>query len=153
MVSLMRCRGFLRLRLAPPPRGYPPTRTGCGGSNLGVESKVHYALRNTTVPAGCPESLLFVPESVRTSVLEWGHSSYLACHPGATRTHRLIKQRFWWSSMARDTRRFVAACPICAAGNGSNRPPVGLLQPLSVPSQPWSHMASSLACLPPMARW
>ncbi len=40
-----------------------------------------------------------------------------------------------------DARRFVSACPICAAGKGSNRPPAGLLQPLSVPSQPWSHIA------------
>ncbi len=107
----------------------------------GVESKVRDALRDIIVPAGCPESLLFVPESVRTSVLQWGHSSSLACHPGATRTHRLIKQRFWWPSMVRDARQFVAACPICAAGKGSNRPPAGLLQPLSVPSRPWSHIA------------
>ncbi len=84
---------------------------GCRGARL----------RDITVPAGCPESLLFVPESVRTSVLQWGHSSSLACHPGATRTHRLIKQRFWWPSMARDARWFVSACPICAAGKGSNR--------------------------------
>ncbi len=83
--------------------------------------------------------MLFVPESVRTSVLQWGHFSSLACHLGATRTHRLIKQRFWWPSMVRDTRRFVLACPICAAGK--NRPPAGLLQPLSVPSRPWSHIA------------
>ncbi len=72
-----------------------------------------------------PESLLFMPESVQTSVLQWGHSSNLACHPGATRTHRLIKQRFWWPSMARDARRFVVACPICAAGKGSNQTPAG----------------------------
>ncbi len=43
--------------------------------------------------------------------------------------------------MVRDTRRFVSACPICAAGKGSNQPPAGLLQLLSVPSRPWSHIA------------
>uniref|UniRef100_A0A8C1BM78 Gypsy retrotransposon integrase-like protein 1 n=1 Tax=Cyprinus carpio carpio TaxID=630221 RepID=A0A8C1BM78_CYPCA len=107
----------------------------------GVESKVRTALRDASVPTGCPEGLLFVPESVRTSVLQWGHSSSLACHPGATRTFRLIKQRFWWPSVAQDARRFVSACPICATGKGSNRPPAGLLQPLSVPSRPWSHIA------------
>ncbi|KAI2655704.1 Transposon Tf2-11 polyprotein [Labeo rohita] len=119
-------------------------------SSGGVESRVRTALGDATVPAGCPESLLFVPESVQTSVLQWGHSSSLACHPGATRTHRLIKQRFWWPSMARDARRFVSACPICAAGKGSNRPPAGLLQPLSVPSRPWSHIAMDFVTgLPP----
>ncbi len=111
MVNLMRYRGSLRLRLVPP--------------LLWPRSKVRDTLRDIYVPAGCPESLLFVPESVRTSVLQWGFSSSLACHPGATRTHRLIKQRFWWPSMVRDTRRFVSACPICAAIKGSNRPQQG----------------------------
>ncbi len=116
----------------------------------GVESKVRTALRGTTIPAGCPEGLLIVPESVRTSVLQWGHSSGLACHPGATRTCMLIKQRFWWPSVARDARLFVLACPVCAAGKGSNRPPAGLLQPLSVPSRPWSHIAMDFVTgLPP----
>ncbi len=142
MVNLMRCRGSLRLRLVPPPPVaiLQPERV-VAVVTWGVESKVRDALRNITVPAGCPESLLFVPESVRTSILQWGHSSSLACHPGATRTHRLIKQRFWLPSMVRDARQFVSACPICAAGKGSNHPPAGLLQPLSVPSRPWSHIA------------
>ncbi len=117
----------------------------------GVESKVRTALRGTTIPAGCPEGLLFVPESVRTSVLLWGHSSGLACHPGATRTCMLIKQRFWWPSVARDARMFVSAGPVCAAGKGSNRPPAGLLQLLSVPSRPWYHIAMDFVTgLPPV---
>ncbi|KAI2644103.1 Transposon Tf2-6 polyprotein [Labeo rohita] len=107
----------------------------------GVESRVRTVLSDATIPAGCPEGLLFVHESVRTSVLQWGHSSELVCHPGATRTCMLIKQRFWWPSVVPDARRFVLACPVCAAGKDSNRPPAGLLQPLSVPSWPWSHIA------------
>ncbi|KAL0171008.1 hypothetical protein M9458_035604, partial [Cirrhinus mrigala] len=135
---------------APPVAILHPERVVVAAVTWGVESRVRTALGDATVPAGCPESLLFVPESLRTSVLHWGHSSSLACHPGATRTHRLIKQRFWWPSMARDARRFVAACPICAAGKGSNRPPAGLLQLLSVPSRPWSHIAMDFVTgLPP----
>ncbi len=118
----------------------------------GVESKVRTALRGTTIPAGCPEGLLFVPESVRTSILQWGHSSGLACHQGATRTCMLIKQRFWWPSVVWDARLFVSACPVYAAGKGSNRPPAGLLQPLLVPSRPWSHIAMDFVTgLPPSA--
>ncbi len=94
-----------------------------------VESKDRMALRNATVPVGCPESLLFIPKSVQTSVLQWGHSSSLACHPGATCIYWLIEQCFLWPSLVQDARRFVSACPICAAGKGSNQPPSGLLQP------------------------
>ncbi len=81
-----------------------------------VESRVREALEGITIPARCPEGLLFVPESVRTSILQWGHSSRLACHSGVSRTLALIKQRFWWPSVMRDAQEFVLACPVCAVG-------------------------------------
>ncbi|KAL0199933.1 hypothetical protein M9458_003120, partial [Cirrhinus mrigala] len=34
--------------------------------------------------------------------------------PGVNRTRFLVKQRFWWRSMARDIRDFVLACSVCA---------------------------------------
>ncbi len=52
--------------------------------------------------------------------------------------------------MARDTRDFVLACSFCASCKTSNRPPAGLLQPLSVPSRPWSHISLDfVTALPP----
>ncbi len=42
------------------------------------------------------------------------------------------------------------ACSVCARGKTSNRPPEGLLQPLSVPPRPWSHIALDfVTALPP----
>ncbi len=84
---------------------------------------------------------MFVSERLRSDVIRWGHCSNVACHPGIARTSFLVKQRFWCPSMARDIRDFVLACSVCARGKTSNRPPEGLLQPLSVPSRPWSHIA------------
>ncbi len=115
-----------------------------------VESKVRTALEGVMPPPGCPPSRLFVPERFRSDVIRWGHCSNVACHPGVNRTRFLVKQRFWWSSMARDIRDFVLACSVCARGKTSNRPPEGLLQPLSVPSRPWSHIALDfVTALPP----
>jgi len=115
-----------------------------------VESKVHTALEGVTPPPGCPPSRLFVPERLRPDVIRWGHDSNLACHPGVSRTMFLVKQRFWWPCMARDVRNFVLACSVCARGKISNRSPDGLLQPLSVPSRPWSHIALDFVTgLPP----
>ncbi len=42
--------------------------------------------------------------------------------------------------MARDIQDFVLACSVCARSKTSNQPLEGLLQPLSVPSRPWSHI-------------
>ncbi len=54
--------------------------------------------------------------------------------------------------MARDIRCFVLACSVCAVSKTSNRPPAGLLQPLSVPSRPWSHISLDFVSgLPPLS--
>ncbi len=90
-------------------------------------------------PPGCPPNQLFVPEGLRSDVIQWGHCSNLACHPGVNHTSFLVKQRFWRPRMARDIHSFVLACSVCATGK--TRPPNGLLQPLPVPSRPWSHIA------------
>ncbi len=52
--------------------------------------------------------------------------------------------------MAHDVHDFVLACSACATGKTSNRPPDGLLQPLPVPSRPWSHISLDfITALPP----
>ncbi|MEO1413559.1 MAG: reverse transcriptase family protein, partial [Bacteroidota bacterium] len=48
----------------------------------GVETIVRNALRNHPAPRGTPPGRLFVPELVRSRVLQWGHASKFACHPG-----------------------------------------------------------------------
>ncbi|KAG1967775.1 retrotransposable element [Pimephales promelas] len=115
-----------------------------------IEAKVKRALEGVTPPPGCPPNRLFVPEGLRSDVIQWGHSSNVACHPGVTRTGFSVKQRFWWPRMARDVHDFVLACSVCAIGKSSNQPPDGLLQPLPVPSRPWSHIALDfITALPP----
>ncbi len=80
------------------------------------------------------------PETLRFDVIQWGHCSKVACHPGVSRSLFLTKQRFWWPSMARNVQCFVLACSVCAVSKTSNRHPAGLLQLLPFPSRPWSHI-------------
>ena len=104
------------------------------------------AQQGLPTPEGCPPGRIFVPPAVRTAVLQWGHESRVACHPWFLRTLSLLRQRFWWSSMAADTKGFVAACLICAHGKSSHRAPAGL----PVPHRPWSHIAVDFVTgLPP----
>ena len=93
---------------------------------------------------------LFVPDAVRSDILQWDHSSRLDCHPGITRTLDSLRHRFWWPTMDQDTRSFVAACATCARSKTSNKPRSGLLRPLPIPSRPWSNIALDFVTgLPP----
>ncbi len=125
------------------PAGVPglATRCLCVLSTWLVESKVHTVLEWVKPLPGCPPSQLFVLEGLRSDVIQWGHCSKLACHPGVNLTSFLIKQRFWWHSMGCGVQDLVFACSVFAHGKTSNQPPDGLVQPLSVPSRPWSHIA------------
>ena len=121
-----------------------------GAARWAIESRVREAQATAPDPGTGPPNRLFVPETVRSEVLQWGHSSRLTCHPGANRTLSFLQQMFWWPNMARDTREFVAACSVCARGKSTHKPPAGLLRPLPIPSRPWSHIAVDFVTgLPP----
>ncbi|KAF7647278.1 hypothetical protein LDENG_00174850, partial [Lucifuga dentata] len=116
----------------------------------GIEQVVRSALQQHPDPGNGPRNRLFVPSSVHTQVLEWGHASHLACHPGGRRSLALISQCFWWTTMKKDVHEYIAACIVCAQNKSSNCAPAGLLHPLPVPCRPWSHIAVDFVTgLPP----
>lgn len=102
------------------------------GVSWGIKKQVKAALTNVSISRRCPPNQLFVPPSMRSTVLHWGHSSKLAIHPGVRGTLAAISQRFWWPSRTHDVRRFVTSCAVCAQTKSSNSPPAGLLRPLLI---------------------
>uniref|UniRef100_A0A3P9HPM2 Gypsy retrotransposon integrase-like protein 1 n=1 Tax=Oryzias latipes TaxID=8090 RepID=A0A3P9HPM2_ORYLA len=88
-----------------------------------------------------PPGTLYVPTSLRSDVITWGHSSRVSCHAGVHRTLALIRRRFFWPTLDKDVREYVRACSTCARSKSSTSLPSGLLHPLSTPSRPWSHIA------------
>ncbi|KAM9506098.1 uncharacterized protein ACWYII_048073 isoform 2-T2 [Salvelinus alpinus] len=123
------------------PEGILPEGRVVGLTVWGIERQVKQALTHTASPRACPRNLLFAPVSTRLAVLQWAHSAKLAGHPGVRGTLASIRQRFWWPTQERDTRRFVAACSDCAQTKSGNSPPAGRLRPLPIPSRPWSQIA------------
>lgn len=91
-----------------------------------------------------------MPNSERSQVLQWAHTSRISCHPGVTCTLEVLKRRFWCPTMDNDTQEFVGACTICTQNKSHHQPTSGLLQPLPVPSRPWSYIAIDFVMgLPP----
>ncbi|CDR00358.1 unnamed protein product, partial [Oncorhynchus mykiss] len=123
------------------PEGILPEGHVVGLTVWGIERQVKQALTHTPSPHACSRNLLFVPVPTRLADLQWAHSAKLAGHPGVRGTLASIRQRFWWPTREHDTRRFVAACSVCAQTKSGNSPPAGRLRPLPIPSRPWSHIA------------
>uniref|UniRef100_A0A3P9HPM7 Gypsy retrotransposon integrase-like protein 1 n=1 Tax=Oryzias latipes TaxID=8090 RepID=A0A3P9HPM7_ORYLA len=127
----------------------PPTCV-IGNLTWDVETRVLQAQNEEPDHPPPPTNSLYVPSSLRSDVLVWGHTSRISCHGGVQRTLNLIKRRFFWPSMEQDVREFVAACTVCARSKSSNSPPAGLLQPLPIAECPWSHIALDFVTgLPP----
>lgn len=132
------------------PENILPPECVVGAVAWEVEEEVKQSHTAQPAPSACPDNLLFVPANLRSKVLQWGHSSRLACHPGVIRTLALLKQRFWWPTMEKDAREFVSACIVCAQHKPSHKAPSGLLHPLPIPHRPWSHIALDFVTgLPP----
>lgn len=108
----------------------------------GIESTVKLAQRQEPDPGTGPVGRLFVPQRVRSQVLQWGHSTHLTAHPGIERTLEFLERRFWWPEMKEDTSSFVLACRVCTRSKNPRQRPQGLLHPLPIPKRPWSHLSA-----------
>lgn len=106
-----------------------------------IESAIREAQRTKPDPGTGPLGLLFVPSSVRSLVLHWAHTARFICHPGVHHTITFLQRFAWRPSLAKDACEYIAACPTCAQNKNVNQPSSGLLQPLSTPGRPWSHIA------------
>lgn len=89
--------------------------------------------------------------SVMSLMLLWGHASKIAYHAGISQTLRLLQQHFW--SICRQTWELMAAYRVCALGKTSHQQPACLLDPLAVPTRPWSNtILDFVTGLPPSSR-
>lgn len=130
-LNLMPC--LIYSPLSPWPRNLSPS--------FHLTVKVKQANGETPPPSGCPDNRLFVPTNLRPQVIHWAHLSLFTGHPGVRQTMFAITQRFWWPSNEPEVREYVEACPVCARNKTSSRARAGLLQPLPIPSRPWTEIS------------
>lgn len=60
---------------------------------------------------------------------------------GAAATRSLIKRYFCWETIDKDVKEYVAACPVCSHNKSNTQRPAGVLQPLTIPHCPSSHIS------------
>jgi hypothetical protein len=88
------------------------------------------------------EERLYNPEgSVHLRVLQARHDFPTVGHFGFKKTLELVSRDFWWPQMWKAIKEFVLSCDTCSRSKNPRHRPYGLLQPLSIPRQPWSSIS------------
>jgi len=86
---------------------------------------------------------LYVPahEPLNLAIIHENHDAPAAGHPRRSKTHELITRRYYWPSMRKDIRRYMANCHICQRSRTTRHAPFGILRPLSIPYRPWQDIS------------
>jgi hypothetical protein len=94
---------------------------------------------------------LWVPTSLRISIIRREYDSKVAGHMGQETTKELIRRNFWWPKMNEHIVEFVRSCPECQKNKSAKHKPYGLLQPLDTPYLPWQSISMDFITLLPLS--
>ena len=59
------------------------------------------------------QELPYVPEIIRSEVINCHHDDPLAGHFGIDKTRQLVSQKYYWPSLRKDTKNYVRGCDVC----------------------------------------
>ncbi len=76
------------------------------------------------------KELLVIPHTLVEKLLKFYHNNHLLIHPSQKRLYEILRSRFYWNGMYRDTMNWVAACSTCIFHKGLQPKSNGLLIPI-----------------------
>jgi hypothetical protein len=74
------------------------------------------------------------------TILKETHDPDYSIHPGSTKMHQDLKQKYWWYGLKRDVAAHVAKCDVCQRVKAEHQRPAGLLHPLKIPEWKWEEI-------------
>jgi hypothetical protein len=85
---------------------------------------------------------IYIPDdkTLKTQIMYEAHDSKLSGHLGVDKTIELIKRTYYWSGMDKHIKEYVTTCLQCQSNKPSHTLPMGLLQPLPIPTRPWEQV-------------
>ncbi len=83
-------------------------------------------------------SRLCVPRSLRVELMSQIHNSLTElAHGGYHKCYNRLAATHYWPGMSRDLKKYVNTCDICQKAKPRRHGPVGLLQPIPIPTRPF----------------
>jgi hypothetical protein len=81
---------------------------------------------------------LVIPESLRVKIMNEVHNTITeAVHGGYAKTYNRIAAIYYWPRMSQDIKKYTSAYDICQKTKPRRHAPIGMLQPIPIPSQPF----------------
>lgn len=81
---------------------------------------------------------LCVPKGMVPEVMKEVHDGRTeAAHAGYHKTYNRISATYYWPRMSRSIKELVRTCDVCQKSKPRKHAPMGLLQPIPIPSQPF----------------
>ena len=80
-------------------------------------------------------------ETQKLEILHSRHDAPAAGHPGRSRTFELVARDYVWDNMRKEIYNYVDRCDTCQRNKSPRHKPFGLLQPLPIPTRPWSSIS------------
>ena len=81
---------------------------------------------------------LCIPKDLRVEVMQEAHNTITeAAHRGYFKTYNQISTTYYWPRMSREIKIFVNMCDVCQKTKPRWHGPMGLLQPIPIPTQPF----------------
>lgn len=74
-------------------------------------------------------------KALRTRLIHECHDSIISGHVGSAKTIDLLTRRFYWSGLHAEVKAYVTSCLPCQSNKPSQQQPMGLLQPLPIPTR------------------
>jgi hypothetical protein len=78
------------------------------------------------------------------TIIHEAHDVLYRGHLGVTKTLHAVRSRYFWPHMQDMINEYVTTCPSCQAAKAKPIKQNGLLQPLEIPTRPWSHVSVDL---------
>jgi hypothetical protein len=81
---------------------------------------------------------LCVPAALKVEIMGEVHNTLTeSAHGGYYKTYNRISSTYYWPRMSRDIKKYTDTCDICQKSKPRRHAPVGLLQPIPIPTQPF----------------
>jgi hypothetical protein len=87
------------------------------------------------------DNKLWVPEDIRTEVIEAVHATPETGHPGLAKTLFHLQKSYYWPYMHKAVSQFLRNCHTCRQAKTSRDKYHGLLNPLPIADKPWRHIS------------